>query len=161
MIIADIDYQGLATLISALAAAVVSIIGAIYAARANVSASSARVASKEAKIAANESSAASVATTASMVEVKEDVRKVEIATNSMKDRLIEATRAAALGQGEKLGRAEEKAAQKGREEKAEQAAKQATQSDPPGYAHRRADDPTPLAAEKVEPKGQDIKDSHV
>jgi hypothetical protein len=51
-----------------------------------------------------------VATVAVTVgEVKEEVHKVEVATNSMKDQLVAATKSASLAEGRDLGVAEEQA----------------------------------------------------
>ncbi len=47
-----------------------------------------------------------------VVAAAENIQKVEVATNSMKDQLVEATRAAAELVGQKQGRAEQKAEQK-------------------------------------------------
>lgn len=98
LIFADVDFIGLAALVSAVGSA----IAAIYAAKAH---------------------AASLQNAMSMVTVKEDmataktdIRKVEIATNSMKDALMVKTEEEALARGIRTGTAEEKARNKGNDE---------------------------------------------
>lgn len=50
-------------------------------------------------------------TSSKLDKVAAEVHTVELATNSMKDALVEATREAALGEGEDKGRADLKAEQ--------------------------------------------------
>lgn len=85
MLLAEIDFVGIAAVIAAIGSAV----AAIYAAKAHASA---------------------VQTKADVVVVKEDIRKVEVATNSMKDALVKSTALASGLEGEAKGRADQKAA---------------------------------------------------
>jgi len=84
MLLADTDWQGIAMVITAIS----SLVAAIFAGLAREKAA---------------------ATGRDVVAVKADIRKVELATNSMKDQLVEATRAGAQAAGEQKGRADQKA----------------------------------------------------
>lgn len=90
-LLADMDLNGLAAVIAAIGSA----IAAIYAARAHAVAS---IVKSDVGVVKD-----------SMAVVKEDVHKVELATNSMKDQLVEATRVAAQATGEAKGREDQKA----------------------------------------------------
>lgn len=88
------DYAGIAQLLTVIFSGIATILGAIaavYAARAKWIAE---------------------ATAVHLVEAKEDIHKIEKATNSMKDALVLATHDAAILTGEAKGRADQKAESK-------------------------------------------------
>lgn len=101
MLLADTDFAGVAQIITAVASLVSVIlagVAALYAAAAKLAAN------------ATKSDVATMSTGLSVV--KENVQKIEIATNSMKDALVEATKVAGLAEGEKVGRAAQKSEMK-------------------------------------------------
>lgn len=94
MLFAETDFNGVATVITAVfsgIAAVIASVGAVYAIRAHSQ-------SKE--------------NLAEVQVVKADVHKIELATNSMKDALVEKTSQLGVAQGKAEGRAELRAEQK-------------------------------------------------
>ena len=95
---AAIDAPGWALIIAAVFSGIVSVLGAFAALYAAINAGRAKAASAENAV--------------RLTDVKADVRKIEVATNSMKDALVNKTAEAATAIGEAKGRADQKAEMK-------------------------------------------------